>query len=176
MILCVHELTSARSSCLPLSTFLACPSNHNLTLQCRARQASPAGHKQAARLSLLRLLVYLSQALLHGTLTHPCTDSEPMSGVQFSALNQGSLPLSVRMHRRNRFGLRPPPPTQRGSTNRFPRLDLSAVNVGLIGAPTLAPENTPAPSNAPSDRSRPGQGLPTIEEALERLPELSSDM
>ncbi|KAH7064693.1 hypothetical protein B0J12DRAFT_693117 [Macrophomina phaseolina] len=116
------------------------------------------------------------QPPLHKTAADPKKENEPMTGVLFAAIQQGSVPLPVRTHRMNRFGLHPPPPTQHGRVNRHEHLDLVAVNVGLIGAPTIAPENTPAASNAPSDRTSSAPRLPTIAEALERLPDLSSDV
>ncbi|KAB2575557.1 hypothetical protein DBV05_g5827 [Lasiodiplodia theobromae] len=106
-------------------------------------------------------------------------EGEGMGAVQatpFAALNQGGLPLPARVHSSNRFGLRPPPPSQSGQQNFLPLLDLPAVNVRLIESPTTAPENTPVPSTGASDRAVPQQNLPSIEEVLQRLPDLSSDV
>ncbi|KAL1639032.1 hypothetical protein SLS58_008361 [Diplodia intermedia] len=107
------------------------------------------------------------------TITTP--ESERMSAVQAmpsAALAHGGLPMSARSHTSNRFGLRPPPPSQNGQQRFLPLLDLPAVNVRLTDSPTTAPENTPTAS----DRAISQQRLPSIAEVLQRLPELSNDV
>ncbi|KKY24229.1 hypothetical protein UCDDS831_g02561 [Diplodia seriata] len=102
-------------------------------------------------------------------------ESERMSAVQAmpsAALAHGGLPMSARSHSSNRFGLRPPPPSQNGQQRFLPLLDLPAVNVRLTDSPTTAPENTPTAS----DRAISQQRLPSIAEVLQRLPELSNDV
>ncbi|OJD32684.1 uncharacterized protein BKCO1_3700039 [Diplodia corticola] len=111
--------------------------------------------------------------------TLPTPESERMTGIQTmpsAAITHGGLPISGRVHSSNRFGLRPPPPSQSGNHRFLPLLDLPAVNVRLIDSPITAPENTPAPSAGASDGAIPQERLPSIAEVLQRLPELSSDV
>lgn len=153
-------------------TFMVQPLNNNNLITSPARSSSN-GH--------LRVHFSTNDTNLSSPSSNSTVNpSNPDSGIHqspFAAFNQGTLPNRSRRHtRQDETNPRTPPPSQRRMGVDFPSVDLAAVNIGLIGSPTIAPVNTPNPSNTPSVYTPSDQTLPVpaISETLEHLPVFSS--